>query len=338
MGNLLRVLKREKTDRTPIWLMRQAGRYLPEYRKLREQAGSFMKLCFTPELAAEVTLQPVKRFGMDGTILFSDILVVPYGLGYALEFIEGEGPKLQTLDEKLPEFNPQHFFNRTQNIFETVRQVRAEIPDFSTLIGFAGAPWTVACYMLGGKGKDEFITARKRASANPEFFKALLDVLSETTAYYLIEQVKAGAQVLQIFDSWSGLVPDNQFADWVIAPTQKIVSLVKKEYPQLPIIGFPRMAGKHLQNYVHHTKVDAVSLDQTVDLLWAQKNVPVILQGNLDPALMEGPKEPMRDAAIAILETMQTPFIFNLGHGLTPQVPPENVAALVELVHGYRKA
>lgn len=336
MGNLLRVLLHEKPERTPIWLMRQAGRYLPEYKRLRMQAGSFMNLCFTPELAAEVTLQPVKRYSMDGTILFSDILVVPYGLGYALEFVEGEGPKLEQVNNQLPVFNQEPFFERTQNIFKTVSLVRADLPDFSTLIGFSGAPWTVACYMLGGKGRDEFVTARQRAHVNPEFFKALLQVLVEATAFYLGKQVEAGAQVLQIFDSWSGLVPDELFAEWVIKPTQAIVSRVKAQHPTIPIIGFPRMAGKYLENYVSQTKVDAVSLDQTVDLTWAQKNIPAVLQGNLDPALMEGPPAPMLEAATRILQTMHKPFIFNLGHGLTPAVPPENVAALVEHVHGYK--
>ncbi len=335
--NLLAVLNGKMPAHTPIWLMRQAGRYLPEYRALRAQAGSFMKLCFTPELAAEVTLQPVKRFGMDGTILFSDILVVPYGLGLQLDFIEGEGPKLETVTQTPPVFSREVFFARTQNIFETVRLVKAGMPETSTLIGFAGAPWTVACYMLGGKGADEFAVARAKAAENPAFFETILETLVEATGFYLSEQVKAGAEVLQLFDSWSGLVPDALFARWVIEPTKAIVARVKKEHPATPIIGFPRMAGDHIAAYVRETGIDAVSLDQTINLATAQKNLPVIVQGNLDPSLMEGETGPMLESAKIILDAMEKPFIFNLGHGLTPKVPPENVAALTAFVQGYRQ-
>ncbi len=344
---LLSILKNEPSTHTPIWLMRQAGRYLPEYRDLRSRAGSFMNLCFNPEMAAEVTLQPVRRFGVDGAILFSDILVVPYGLGYKLDFIENEGPQLETASEddasnrhvpnRLAAFEAESFFKRTAPIYETVRRSKAALPPDVTMIGFAGSPFTVACYMLGGKGKDEFVTARQKAQENPRFFAHILECLIDATSFYLKEQIKAGAEVVQLFDSWSGLVPAEQFDEWVIAPTTKITAAVKQEFPDIPIIGFPRMAGEKIARYAEATKVDAISLDQTVDLNWAQKNVSVALQGNLDPERMLGEKQPMLAAAEKIMRDMQRPFIFNLGHGLTPHVPPENVAALVEFVQGFKK-
>ncbi|NDE90749.1 MAG: uroporphyrinogen decarboxylase, partial [Alphaproteobacteria bacterium] len=286
--NILSVLRHEHADHTPIWLMRQAGRYLPEYRALREQAGSFMKLCFNPEMASQVTLQPVQRFNVDGAILFSDILVVPYGLGYQLDFIENEGPKLETVSEPIFAFEAESFFKRTAPIYETVRTTKAALASdvktgHVTMIGFAGSPFTVACYMLGGKGKDEFIQARLKAQQNPAFFAHILAVLVEATSFYLKEQIKAGAEVLQLFDSWSGLVPAPLFDDWVIKPTQKIISNIKKEFPHIPIIGFPRMAGAKILRYAAMTGANALSLDQSMDLAWAQENLPgkIILQGNL---------------------------------------------------------
>jgi uroporphyrinogen decarboxylase len=342
--NLVAVLQGETPDHTPIWLMRQAGRYLPEYRDLRKRAGSFMNLCFNPEMASEVTLQPVRRFNVDGAILFSDILVVPYGLGYTLDFVENEGPQLETVSEndfsnRMATFEAEGFFKRTAPIYETLRHTKAALAPHVTLIGFAGSPFTVACYMLGGRGKDEFIEARLKAQQNPQFFAKILERLIDATSFYLKEQIKAGAQVLQLFDSWSGLVPAAQFDDWVINPTKKIVANIKKDFPHIPVIGFPRMAGAKIARYVQETKVDAVSLDQSMDLHWAQKNLPsTILQGNLDPLLMQAEKNVMLDGAAQIMRDMQRPFIFNLGHGLTPQVPPENVGALVEFVQHYKKS
>ena len=352
--NILSVLAHETPDHTPIWLMRQAGRYLLEYRALRGRAGSFMNLCFNPELASEVTLQPVRRFKVDGAILFSDILVVPYGLGYQLDFIENEGPKLETvsdhdfanihLSDRLGTFEAESFFKRTAPIYETVRTTKAALKadvetQHVTMIGFAGSPFTVACYMLGGKGKDEFIEARLKAQQNPVFFQQLLDSVVTATSFYLKEQIKAGAEVLQLFDSWSGLVPAAQFDDWVINPTKKIVDNIKQEFPHIPIIGFPRMAGAKILRYADMTGVDALSLDQSMDLGWAQKNLPekIILQGNLDPLLMQADKATLLKHAEGVMRDMQRPFIFNLGHGLTPQVPPENVGALVDFVQGFKK-
>lgn len=333
--SLQSVLCHEPAARQPIWLMRQAGRYLPEYRALREKAGSFMKLCFNPELASAVTLQPVTRFGMDGTILFSDILVVPYGLGLQLEFVEGEGPKLERVSGTLPVFDEEQFFERTKNIYETLKITRAALPDFSTLIGFAGSPFTVACYMLGGRGHDEFVTARKAAYENPAFFEALLARVVDATIFYLKEQVKAGAEVIQLFDSWSNLVPASYYRNWVITPTQTIVRALHKAFPDLPIIGFPRGSGMHIAAYVKETGVNAVSLDQTVDVTQLHETVDpkIIFQGNLDPLLMRASRDVMVREAAKVFDAMKQPFIFNLGHGLTPDVPPDNVAALVEFVH-----
>lgn len=334
---LLETLNGNKPSHTPIWLMRQAGRYLPEYRNLREKAGSFMKLCLTPEMAADVTLQPVRRFAMDGAILFSDILIVPYALGQKLDFIEGEGPKLETLGAELPVFDEAAFFERSKNIYETVRLVTQNMPKTTTMIGFAGSPFTVGCYLLGGKGKDEFVMARQRAYQDPDFFKKLLLRLAEATGFYLNQQIKAGAETVQLFDSWSGLVPAQHYHDWVIAPTRAIVDRVKKENPNLPVIGFPRGSVGQLDAYIAGTGVDAVSLDQGADLPGLQKKHGVVLQGNLDPLLMQGSEKTLLREAEKLLQSAEKPFIFNLGHGLTPQVPPENVGALVKFVQGFAR-
>lgn len=337
--NLLVALDKNIPKRMPIWLMRQAGRYLPEYQALRRKTGSFMQLVLDPELAAEVTLQPVKRFKLDGAILFSDILMVPYGLGLQLEFVEGEGPRLEAVKNKLPEFSPEKFFTRTRNIFETVKKVGKNLPENTALIGFAGAPFTVALYMLGGPGSNGFAAALKRAKSDEKAFSALLERLTEATIFYLTGQIKAGAEVLQIFDSHAGLAPHEKFSAWIIEPASRIVAALKQEFPDIPVIGFPRGAGKNLVPFAQGSGVDALSLDTETDLAQAQKILPpsIILQGNLDPALLEGEQAPMLEAAEKILETTRRPFIFNLGHGLTPQARPENVAALVEYVHGFRK-
>jgi uroporphyrinogen decarboxylase len=335
--NLLIALDKKTPDATPIWLMRQAGRYLPEYQALRQAAGSFMKLVLDPDLAAQITLQPVARFRLDGAIVFSDILMVSYGLGLQLDFIEGEGPKLETA-KTIPEFNPEIFFARTRNIYETVKKTRAKLPENTALIGFAGAPFTVALYMLGGSSKDDFQVSLRRAARDDKAFTAVLQRIGEATIFYLKEQIKAGAEALQLFDSWAGLAPADQFFDWIIEPTSRIIEAIKKEFPHIPIIGFPRGAGKQLAGFAKNTGVDALSLDSETLLAEAQKNIPatIVLQGNLDPALLEGEQTRMLQAAENILRTARRPFIFNLGHGLTPRARPENVAALVEYVHSFK--
>ncbi len=335
--NLLETLNGKTPAQQPIWLMRQAGRYLPEYRALREKAGSFMKLCLTPEMAADVTLQPVRRFGMDGAILFSDILIVPYALGQKLDFVEGEGPQLETLGADLPVFDEAAFFERSKNIYETLRLVASTMPKTTTLIGFAGSPFTVGCYLLGGKGKDEFVVARQRAYQDLDFFKKLLMRLAEATGFYLNQQIAAGAETVQLFDSWSGLVPAQHFHEWVIAPTRKIVEIVKQQNPTVPVIGFPRGSVGQLEAYIAGTGVNAVSLDQGADLPALQKKHNVVFQGNIDPLLMQGAEKTLLSEAEKLLKNAEKPFIFNLGHGLTPQVPPENVGALVTFVQGFKR-
>jgi uroporphyrinogen decarboxylase len=335
--NLLSVLKGDTALHVPIWLMRQAGRYLPEYKRVRAQAGSFMKLCLNPELASEVTLQPVLRFGMDGAILFSDILIVPHGLGIGLEVVEGKGPQLEVMGDQIPAFDSHTFFDRTKNIYETVSRTVEKLPASTTMIGFCGGPWTVALYMLGGSSRDEFAGSLARAKENPTFVTQLLDEIVKASCYYLSEQVKASAETVQIFDSWSGLAPHEHYNDWVIAPTTRIVDYLKTHHANIPIIGFPRGSGAKTVQYVKETGVSAVSIDTETNISEAQKQIPCPLQGNLDPVLMEGEEAPMLKAAEAILRGMQKPFIFNLGHGLNPQARPENVAALVRFVQNWKR-
>ncbi|MBI3420023.1 MAG: uroporphyrinogen decarboxylase, partial [Proteobacteria bacterium] len=310
--NLLVALCGERPERVPIWLMRQAGRYLPEYQALRKQAGSFMSLCLTPELAAEVTLQPVKRFGMDGAILFSDILMVPYGLGYALEFIEGKGPVLEKFFGTMPVFETEKFYSRTSPIYETVKRIKQEKPEKAGLIGFCGGAWTVACYMLGNSA-DQFLYARDFSLSADRIFRQLLDVLVEASGFYLIEQIKAGAEAIQIFDSHAGLAPPGMYEDYVVAPTRALVRKIHAVFPHIPVIGFPRQSlVENLAHYTRETKVTALSLDTSAGLAWAQENIHAVLQGNLDPKLMEGEAAPMLEAAATILKTMKKPFVFNL--------------------------
>ncbi len=331
--NLLAALQRQPTDKIPVWLMRQAGRYLPEYRELRKKAGSFMNLALNPERAAEATLQPVKRFGTDGAILFSDILMVPYGLGYGLEFEEGRGPVLEKIRDKIPVFSADGFFSLTRNIFEAVRLVSETMPSSTTLIGFCGGPFTVACYMLG-ESADGFERALEFSRDHPAAFESLLSVLVEASGFYLRKQIEAGAETVQIFDSWASLAPPEHYGKFVIEPTKGIIEEIRKAYPGFPVTGFPRNSRpENLYQYARETGITGLSLNTGFDLFLAQENIAAVLQGNLDPLRMEGEETPMLDAAEAIISAMKRPFVFNLGHGLTPRARPENVAALVEFVH-----
>ncbi len=311
--------------------MRQAGRYLPEYQAVREQAGGFLALCLNPELAAEVTLQPVRRFGMDAAILFSDILIVPHMLGQEVSFVEGEGPKLGPLD--IDALRPD--VEKVAPVFETVRRVRQGLPDDATLIGFAGSPWTVACYMLLGQGKiEDFSEVTRFSHSQPSAFEKLIDRIVDATLTYLEGQIEAGAEVIQLFDSWAGKCENVH--RWIIEPTAAIVMILKSKYPKLPIIGFPRLLGpKHLASYVIQTGLTGLSLDTHVDLSWAVENLShrTVLQGNLDPALLqEGGKEMAAAVKNILRVTDGHPFIFNLGHGITKDTPPEHVAELLSLV------
>jgi uroporphyrinogen decarboxylase len=342
MKKLLRVLGGEVVTPPPVWLMRQAGRYLPEYRALREQAGSFLNLCFNPELAAAVTLQPVTRFGMDAAILFSDILVVPYALGQPLDYREGEGPVLEPVtDERgLATLSLDALQERLAPIYQTVRIVAATQPQNCTLIGFAGGPWTVAAYMMEGqsgkKGGGDFETARRLAYARPAFVQRLIDLVTEATISYLGAQIGAGAEVVQLFDSWAGLLSPEQFRSYVIKPTQRITATLKARFPFIRIIGFPRGAGLSYPAYSSMAGIDAMGLDTTVPLTAAVKPglfAPMPLQGNLDPLLLLEGGLLLDEAIIHAKRLMHGhSYIFNLGHGVSQHTNPDHVARLVERV------
>lgn len=334
---LLRVLAGETVSPPPIWLMRQAGRYLPEYRALRKTVGGFLDLCLTPELAAEVTLQPLRRFPLDAAILFSDILIVPYALGQSLDYRDGEGPVLKPVRSAtaLAAVGDAEFRESVAPVWRTVERVKKLLPPGAALIGFAGAPWTVASYMVEGGTSREFAAVKSWAFTDPTGFGALIERLTEATIVYLEGQVQAGAEVLQLFDSWAGVLPEDAFRRWVIAPTRAIVTALRRAHPDVPIIGFPRGAGMMYRDYFAETGVTALGLDQTVPLAAAravlQPRGP--LQGNLDPLLLTGGGAAMEAAALAILaELGGGPFIFNLGHGVLPATPPEHVKTLIERV------
>lgn len=329
MKPLLRALAGEIVTPPPVWLMRQAGRFLPEYQEVRAKAGGFLNLVYNPDLAAEVTLQPVRRFGMDAAILFSDILVVPQMLGQQLEFVEGEGPKLGPLD--INTLKQSGFEEIASPVWETVKRVKAQLPDECALIGFAGSPWTVACYMIEGGGSDTFDNARQFARSRPADFEKLIDRIINATLFYLEGQIEAGAEVIQLFDSWAGKC-DN-FQRWVTEPTAALVMILKSKYPKIPIIGFPRMASQqHLSTYGVYSGVNAIGLDTTADLDWATASLAkrTTLQGNLDPQLLIKGGDEMKAATARILDyAKQRPWIFNLGHGVDKTTPPEHVAQLV---------
>ncbi|WP_245825710.1 uroporphyrinogen decarboxylase [Oceanibaculum nanhaiense] len=330
---MLRALKGERLDKPPFWLMRQAGRYLPEYREIRSQAGGFLDLCFSPKLACEVTLQPIRRYGMDAAILFSDILIVPYGLGQGVAFKEGEGPVLDPVRNAsdLSRLSLDGFHERVAPVYETVSRIAEALPKETTLIGFAGSPWTVATYIAEGGGSKEFVAVKRWAYGDPEGFGQLIDLLVEATVSYLSHQVEAGAEVLQLFDSWAGALPEPGFRRWCIEPTIRIVAALKARHPDIPIIGFPRGAGTLYVPYATETGIDAVSLDTTVSVAWAaealQSKLPV--QGNLDPILLVAGGDALDREVERILSGFSGgAHIFNLGHGVTQTTPPETVERL----------
>jgi uroporphyrinogen decarboxylase len=340
MKRLLRTLSGEPVWPPPIWLMRQAGRYLPEYRAVRAGVKDFVALCTTPKLAAEVTLQPIRRYGFDAAILFSDILMLPWALGHGLEFKEGEGPVLPRLRDEagIAALDPGRVANRVAPIMETVRLVRtglaAEGFTDTTLIGFAGAPFTVACYMVEGGGSKDFANVRGMAYAQPALFRRLMDILTEASIEYLSAQVVAGAEALMLFDSWAGVLSPSLFRTHCIAPATRIVSALKARHPTVPIIGFPRLAGVMTRSYAA-TNVDGIGVDTGSDIGAVAAMLPahVAVQGNLDPLALVAGGSAMAAETSAILNAMRgRPFIFNLGHGIVPQTPPEHVAALLELV------
>jgi uroporphyrinogen decarboxylase len=337
--SLLRALAGEALAVPPIWLMRQAGRYLPEYRALRTKAPDFLSFCLMPELAAEATLQPIRRFAFDAAIVFSDILVVPYALGQRVGFREGEGPSLEALtgESDIRKLEPNRAIERIAPVQETLRQVRTALPKDVALIGFAGAPWTVATYMVEGGTSRDFIRTKRWAFSDPTGFAALIDRLVSTTTDYLLGQIEAGAEAIQLFDSWAGVLPEAEFRRWVIEPTARITSTLKARYPSVPIIGFPRGAGVLYEVYTEDSGVDAVSLDSAVPLAWAREHLQArhTVQGNLDPVLLLTGGPAMAAAVRGIVTALRgRPFVFNLGHGILPETPPEHVTALVEHVRG----
>lgn len=334
---LLDVLKGKRAERPPIWLMRQAGRYLPEYRQLRAEKGGFLELVNDSEAAAEVTLQPIRRFGFDAAILFSDILVVPHALGQKLWFEEGEGPRLapRLLDAALADLIAAP--ERLSPVYETVRRVRAALAPETTLLGFAGSPWTVATYMVAGQGSREQAEARRYAYRDEQAFAAIIDAITTMTVDYLSKQIEAGADAVQLFDSWAGSLSPAQFERWVIAPNARIVEMLRSLHPEAVVIGFPKGAGGKLAAYANETKVDAIGIDETVDPVWAHASLPpdMPVQGNLDPLALIAGGTALERAIDAILAAFaDRPHIFNLGHGILPDTPIAHVERLIARVRG----
>ncbi len=336
----LQALNGETLSTPPLWLMRQAGRYLPEYLATRAQSKNFLHFCYSPDLAVEVTLQPLRRYGFDAAILFSDILVVPDALGQKVEFVKGHGPQLEPIKNEAEleaVLKLDGFHDHLKPVYETVRRLSTEIPETTALIGFAGAPWTVATYMVEGKGSKIYEEVRSIAYKDPAFFQRLIDILVDRTASYLIEQAHNGAEALQVFDSWAGVLSEQQFVKWSIEPMAEIVKRVKAVHPNVPIIGFPRGAGPMYKRYVLETGVDGVGIDHALPLEWARDELQphATVQGNLDNLLVVAGGEAMDAEVKRILSILGGgPFIFNLGHGIVPQTPPEHVARVCALVRG----
>jgi len=337
---MLRALNGETLARPPVWLMRQAGRYLPEYRELRAKADGFLDLCYTPDYAVEVTLQPIRRYGFDAAILFSDILVVPHALGQKVWFEEGVGPRLEALEtpDDLAKLEAAGLHENLAPVYETLRRLSRELPAETTLIGFAGAPWTVASYMLEGGSSKDFAAGKNWAYATPEAMQRLIDLLVSSTGDYLIAQIDAGAEAVQIFDSWAGVWPEAQLRRWCLEPAKALVARIKAERPGVPVIVFPRGAGVLYRTYAEECGADALGLDTTVPLGWAREVLQpkACLQGNLDPLQLVAGGEGLTAAVETILRQLSGgPFVFNLGHGIVPQTPPEHVARLLEQIHAW---
>lgn len=336
---LLSVLRGEKQEIPPVWLMRQAGRYLPEYQALRADKGGFLELVYDSAAAAEITLQPLRRFGFDGSILFSDILIIPYALGQDLWFEAGEGPRLAPpLNEaELAGLTPR--LERLEPIYETVRRVKADLPPQTTFLGFAGSPWTVATYMVAGQGSKDHSLARRMAYADPKRFGAIINAIVDLSVDYLAGQIKAGVEAVQLFDSWAGSLAPLEFETWVIAPNRMIVDRLRARCPGIPIIGFPKGAGAKLAAYAEGTGVDAVGLDETIDPHWANAVLPTGLpvQGNLDPLALIAGGEALEKSVENILAAFSDrPHIFNLGHGILPDTPIAHVETLLDLIRKER--
>tara|TARA_R110001592_G_scaffold3525_12_gene19906 strand:- start:7454 stop:8506 length:1053 start_codon:yes stop_codon:yes gene_type:complete len=342
--NFLEVLKGHKPDHIPFWFMRQAGRYLPEYRELRAQAGGFLNMAYNPKTASEITMQPIRRFNMDAAIIFSDILVIPHALGQQLDFVQGEGPKLNPL-RSASDFSTLNFSKFQQvlaPVHEAISNTRASLQsegyNGTALIGFCGAPWTVACYMVEGGSSKDFLNIKKLGYQDERALNGLMEILVESSAQYLIDQINAGAEAVQIFDSWAGILDAQAFRKWVIQPTRQIVDLVRNVHPDVPIIGFPRCAGQNYLSYIQDTGVSAVGIDPSVDTKWAARALQTLVpvQGNLDPICLLAGGDSLVMAVEKIIGDMKGGnFIFNLGHGINKDTPVEHVEQLVALIREH---
>ena len=334
---MMRVLEGERLETPPIWMMRQAGRYLAEYREVRKQAGGFLDLCYNPDLATEVTLQPIRRFGFDAAILFSDILVIPDALKVGVRFEEGRGPIVETVDaNRIAQLDAEGALEHLAPVLETVSKLREELPAETTLLGFCGAPWTVATYMIAGHGTPDQGPARQFALNDPEAFQNLMDVLVDASARYLVGQLDAGADAVQIFDSWASVLDEDQFEKWCVAPVKSLVAKVKAARPGAKVIGFPKGIGAFYKGYGAKTGIDMVGLDWTMPMSFAQEiQSELPIQGNLDPKRLIAGGRALDEGVDAILEHLAGgPLVFNLGHGITPDTPVDHVSQMVNRVRG----
>ena len=338
-GPLLDTLNGSPTGTVPLWLMRQAGRYLPEYRELRAEKGGFLAMAYDSEAACEITLQPIDRFGFDGAILFSDILIVPHALGQHLEFLAGEGPKLspRLVDAALADLTRDP--SRYEPIYQTVRLCRQRLPEGVTMLGFAGSPWTVATYMVAGEGSRDQHEARALAYRDPAALQAIVDAIAEQTITYLSGQIEAGAEAVQLFDSWAGSLAPDEFERWVIAPNARIVAALAERHPTTPVIGFPKGAGEKLPAYARETGVKAVGVDETLDPHWVARELlqGMPVQGNLDPLLLLAGSDRLEERVTTILKAFaDRPHVFNLGHGIDRRTPITHVERLIAAVRGWK--
>jgi uroporphyrinogen decarboxylase len=336
---ILDVLAGQRCVVPPVWMMRQAGRYLPEYRTVREKAGSFLDLCFTPELAAEVTLQPILRFNLDAAILFSDILVVPHALGQTVSFVTGEGPRLTPVisSDNISDFAKQLDLDALAPVFGTIQLVKPALPAHVALLGFCGAPWTVATYMVAGQGTSDQGPARLMAYRDRAGFAHLIDALTDASIEYLVAQFKSGVDAIQVFDTWAGILPPEEFDRWCVEPMRRIVAGVRSNIPGGKIIGFPRGAGTSLLHYIERVNVDAVGLDWSIDRDFARRSIQshIAVQGNLDPtALLAGGEALDRAVDATLAAFAEGPFIFNLGHGILPETPVAHVEQMLRRIRG----
>jgi uroporphyrinogen decarboxylase len=334
-GPLLETLRGASVFPRPVWLMRQAGRYLPEYRELRAEKGGFLQLVYDSDAAAEITLQPIRRFGFDGAILFSDILIVPYAMGQDLQFLAGEGPHLSPKLAETALSSLTAAAERLTPIYETVAKVKAQLGRETTLLGFAGSPWTVATYMVAGEGSRDQHVSREYAYRDPAAFQGIIDAIIAMTVEYLSGQIEAGAEAVQLFDSWAGSLSPAQFERWVIAPNAQITAEIHRRHPGVPVIGFPKGSGEKLPAYARETGVDAVGVDETIDPLWAAKNLPegLPVQGNLDPLLLIAGGDDLEKQALRVLEAFaDRPHVFNLGHGIGQTTPIAHVEHLLGIL------